>query len=169
MFCRILSNKNNTFDMQLPDNQSVNNELITASHIQPQVICQPSNFDLSDYSVFWWPPVITFFHQKFLFGSLNRIQWKVRKCFMHSEKYNNIRQTANIRNGNVSLLFVLAATVFLQPVVNRFKVYWQLCATSAVTYVYWTVHHCDSWRIKEQLDVTCYFISRLMCSICFGH
>jgi len=26
--------------------------------------------------------------------------------------------------------------------------------------VYWTVHHCNSWRMKEQLDVTCYFISR---------
>ena len=24
-------------------------------------------------------------------------------------------------------------------------------------YIYWTVHHCDSWRIKDQLDVTCYF------------
>jgi len=30
------------------------------------------------------------------------------------------------------------------------------------------VHHCDSW-IKDQLDVTCYFISLLMCSTCFGH
>ena len=36
-------------------------------------------------------------------------------------------------------------------------------------YVYWTLHHCDSWRIKDQLDVTCYFISLLMCSTCFGH
>jgi hypothetical protein len=36
-------------------------------------------------------------------------------------------------------------------------------------YVYWTAHHCDSWRIKDQLDVTCYFISLLMCSTCFGH
>ena len=27
----------------------------------------------------------------------------------------------------------------------------------------------SSWRIKDQLDVTCYFISLLMCSICFGH
>ena len=34
------------------------------------------------------------------------------------------------------------------------------------SYVYWTVHHCDSWRIKDQLDVTCYFISLLMCSTC---
>ena len=31
------------------------------------------------------------------------------------------------------------------------------------------MHHCDSWRIKDQLDVTCYFISFLMCSTCFGH
>ena len=29
-------------------------------------------------------------------------------------------------------------------------------------YVYWTMHHCDRWRIKDQLDVTCYFISLLM-------
>ena len=35
--------------------------------------------------------------------------------------------------------------------------------------VYWTVHHCNSWRMKDQLDVTCYFISLLMCSTCFGH
>ena len=27
------------------------------------------------------------------------------------------------------------------------------------SYVYWTVHHCDNWRIKDQLDVTYYFIS----------
>jgi len=27
----------------------------------------------------------------------------------------------------------------------------------------------DSWRIKDHLDVTCYFISLLMCSTCFGH
>ena len=26
-----------------------------------------------------------------------------------------------------------------------------------------------SWRIKDQLDVTCSFISLLMCSTCFGH
>ena len=34
--------------------------------------------------------------------------------------------------------------------------------------VYWTVHHCNSWRMKDQLDVTCCFISILMCSACFG-
>ena len=41
--------------------------------------------------------------------------------------------------------------------------------TSKVSNVYWTVHHCNSWRMKDQLDVTCYFISLLMCSTCFGH
>jgi len=30
----------------------------------------------------------------------------------------------------------------------------------------WILH---SWRIKDKLDVTCYFISLLMCSTCFGH
>ena len=28
---------------------------------------------------------------------------------------------------------------------------------------------CNSWRMKDQLDVTCYFISLIMCSTCFGH
>ena len=27
----------------------------------------------------------------------------------------------------------------------------------------------SSWRMKDQLDVTCYFISLLVCSTCFGH
>ena len=36
-------------------------------------------------------------------------------------------------------------------------------------YVYWTVHHCDSWRIRDQLDVTTYFISLLVFSTCFEH
>ena len=35
--------------------------------------------------------------------------------------------------------------------------------------VYWTVHHCNSWGMKNQLDVTCYFISLIMRSTCFGH
>ena len=40
---------------------------------------------------------------------------------------------------------------------------------TCVCNVYWTVHHCNSSRMKDQLDVTCYFISLLMCSTCFGH
>jgi len=36
-------------------------------------------------------------------------------------------------------------------------------------YVYCSLHHCDSCRIKDQLDVTCYFVSLLMCSTCFGY
>ena len=38
-----------------------------------------------------------------------------------------------------------------------------------VSNVYWTVHHCNSWRMKDQLDVTCCFISLIMRSTCFGH
>ena len=35
--------------------------------------------------------------------------------------------------------------------------------------VYWTVHHCNSWGMKNQLDVTCYFIPIIMRSTYFGH
>ena len=33
----------------------------------------------------------------------------------------------------------------------------------------WNKHMVNRWRIEYQLDVTCYFISLLMCSTCFGH
>jgi len=29
------------------------------------------------------------------------------------------------------------------------------------SYVDWTVHHCGSWRIKDQLDVTCYKVVQI--------
>ena len=35
--------------------------------------------------------------------------------------------------------------------------------------VCWTVHHCDNWRIKNQLDATYYFIVLLIGSTCFRH
>jgi len=31
--------------------------------------------------------------------------------------------------------------------------------TDIVSYVYWTVHHLDSWAKGDQLDVTCFIIS----------
>jgi len=36
-------------------------------------------------------------------------------------------------------------------------------------YVYWTLHHCDNRRIKNQLDITYNFIVLLIGSTCFGH
>ena len=30
--------------------------------------------------------------------------------------------------------------------------------------VYWTVHHCNSWRMKNQLDITCYILFHLLCT-----
>jgi len=43
------------------------------------------------------------------------------------------------------------------------------CKTGRKSNVYWTVHHCNSWQMKNQLDITCYFISLIMRSTCFGH
>jgi len=49
------------------------------------------------------------------------------------------------------------------------KHFYSTAEGSILSNVYWTVHHCNSWWMKDQLDVTCYFISLLMCSTCFGH
>ena len=35
--------------------------------------------------------------------------------------------------------------------------------------VYWTVHHCDNWRIINQIDVAYYFFVLLIGSTRFGH
>ena len=40
--------------------------------------------------------------------------------------------------------------------------------TSGQSNVYWTVHHCNSWGIKNQLDVTCLYFTYI-CSTCFEH
>jgi len=42
---------------------------------------------------------------------------------------------------------VLAHSVGTTSLVNKFLFFFN---------VYWTVHHCDSWRIRDQLDVTGY-------------
>ena len=35
--------------------------------------------------------------------------------------------------------------------------------------VYWTVHHCNSWGIKNQLDVTCYlYFTYYLLNMCFN-
>ena len=33
------------------------------------------------------------------------------------------------------------------------------CTNTCIYYVYWTVHHLDSWIKRDQLDVTCFIIS----------
>ena len=60
---------------------------------------------------------------------------------------------------NFRLLYpVLYGWIYIMTV----KSYW--CHLFHESYVYCAVHHCVSRRIKDQLDVTCYFISLLMCS-----
>ena len=43
--------------------------------------------------------------------------------------------------------------IFLHNIFSNFK------NLDCVSYVYWTVHHLDSWIKGDQLDVTCFFIS----------
>jgi len=44
-----------------------------------------------------------------------------------------------------------------------------LCEEAKIIRNLCLLESCKSLRIKDQLDVTCYFISFLMCSTCFGH
>jgi len=69
--------------------------------------------------------------------------------------------------------------------VTRLQAGWfRLCLLAGIRYIYifkmsgrisrihpasYSINTAGSWRIKDQLDVTCYFISLLMCSTCFGH
>ena len=36
---------------------------------------------------------------------------------------------------------------------------WGTCQCGNESYVYWTMHHLDSWVKRDQLDVTCFIIS----------
>jgi len=72
-------------------------------------------------------------------------------------------------HNTVSKSFRLPFSAYIQTIIRPIH-YLQLTErTIQYSCVYWTMHHCDSWRIKDQLDVICYCISLLMCSTCFGH
>ena len=53
------------------------------------------------------------------------------------------------RIASCSCMCLLKLIIFLCPITIRQNYF-------LVSDVYWTVHQCDSWRIKNQLDVTCY-------------
>ena len=46
-------------------------------------------------------------------------------------------------------------TVFIHRTTSSWSSYWNKCNS----YVYWTVHHLDSWIIRDQRDVSCFIIS----------
>jgi len=54
--------------------------------------------------------------------------------------------------------------------IHKIQYYFVLCVIELMNHscLIWTQMH-PSWRIKDQLHVTSYFISLLMCSTCFGH
>ena len=82
------------------------------------------------------------------------------KCCTYSCSFCSISTiTSEIKNLN---------SIF-QELYNHKVFYTKTQKSLNISNVYWTVHHCNSWRMKDQLDVTCYFISFIVCSTCFGH
>jgi ABC-type proline/glycine betaine transport system permease subunit len=69
-----------------------------------------------------------------------------------------------------SWTFVLLSYVFLLfPSLLKKHAFKRERELNKVTCILTAISLCTSWRMKDQLDVTCYFISLLMCSTCFGH
>jgi len=56
---------------------------------------------------------------------------------------------AKSRKVNITLGMSVRPSVLMGQLGSQWKVFHE-------SYVYWTVHHCDSWRIRDQLDVTGY-------------
>jgi len=64
----------------------------------------------------------------------------------------------------------------MRPACTRFLVikWHSACAWGKMIWQMWEMKYyvcklLNCWRIKDQLNVTCYFISLLMCSTCFRH
>ena len=68
-----------------------------------------------------------------------------------------------------SLVFCYYFQIYVLRFLRKIFTVWSYVVVETAFYVCWTVHHCDNWRIKNQLDATCYFIVLLIGSICFGH
>jgi len=56
---------------------------------------------------------------------------------------------------NIVVYYILELTVYNRP----YYIYFDESRINCLSYVYWTVHHFDIWIKRDQLDVTCFFIS----------
>ena len=98
----------------------------------------------------------------------------LRMC-VYSYKWTRITECARETFMNITLIFVFPCSVKLPKIGNlqlglpRKIVAVKINENIPDSNVYWTVHHCSSWGMKDQLDVTFYFISIIMRSTCFGH
>jgi len=80
--------------------------------------------------------------------------------------WNSIRETRNLSTEVMLLIisfsFPLAEFQYCQhrsPILELIVNYSLANQTLTTSYVYWTVHHLDSWIKIDQLEVTCFIIS----------
>ena len=118
-----------------------------------------------------WPTETHCFHSLFLlhFGQCYSRTIYLSGAHLVYYGFRNdtyVKETARIQgniNGNIFLQYY--EMLWNTSNINELELEYN----SAESNVYWTVHHCNSWRMKDQLDVTCYIISLIMCSTYFGH
>ena len=82
---------------------------------------------------------------------------------------SKLPQTQDKRDGDKATNVGVTWPMLILTLAGKSQVSTQRRLSLSESNVYWTVYHCNSWRMKNQLDVTCYFISLIMRSTCFGH
>ena len=103
---------------------------------------------------------IPVFHSKpmLIFTLLLRVNTSLRKDSLRTFRRNVVPpftvSTCLRRNQRKSVLKIKLRTLQYFTWVSTFRRNWLF-----TSYVYWNVHHLDSWIKIDQLDVTCFIIS----------
>jgi len=84
-----------------------------------------------------------------VFWYFSEVCWENSGFIKIWQEWRVLYMETNIHLCSYAAQFFLEWEMFRTEVVEEIK-------THIISYVYWTVHHCDSWRIREQLDVTSY-------------
>jgi len=110
--------------------------------------------DLSTYGGTYIGPVCNIISVNNVYRTYVKIIWlKFLRCSIET-----LAEFYFVSNGDNDLRIITGELMWIMN--------WMISAESDV---YWSVLRCDNWRIKNQLDVTYYFIVLLIGSTCFGH
>ena len=88
--------------------------------------------------------------------------WETRlsssSCLSVCPSFRPYAWAKSASTGRISMTFVI--WVFCENLSRKFKFHWNLTRITGTlredlrtSYVYWTVHHCNSWRTKDQQEL----------------
>ena len=92
------------------------------------------------------------------------VRTKIKNCKMKKIKLNQnpLNTFGAITCGHTLYPYIAHFMLYIFGIIH-------LCKCMCNSYIYWTVHHCNSWKQKTNLMSLAIFISLLMHSTGFGH